>query len=133
MGVDGDGAALGGLAGSGDTAVHQASGAGNVVVVFSGNVVAPNHLGIFGMVDEGVAVVLHEVVDGIVAVYLFLADGILLVPFQQHLHGPGLNLALVGHGARLPAAVFGVVAGCHIEIGTSNVALVLVGRLKGLS
>ncbi len=92
--------------------------------------VAPEVFGQLGIVDEGVAVALH-LVDLLVAVKLFLADGILFVPFQQQIDSPGVEgrvKVVAHHPGVLPGKV--LVAGDHIEVCAGEVTLVDIGRLE---
>ena len=75
-------------------------------------------------VNVGVAVALLAV-DGVVAVYLFLADGVFLSPPQQHPQGPG-RVAVAGDHGAAPARELLVVARVHVEVDAREVAFVLV-------
>ena len=131
-GGDGHGAAFQGTLGRRHAAVQQTRGAGDVVGAASLPVRVPDHAGILRMVNERIAVVLIAV-DGIVAVNLFLADGVFVAPAQQHGHGPGLDFGFVGHAARAPVVVFAVVAHAHVEVTAGNVTLVFVDGFKCLA
>ena len=129
---DGHRAAFHGTLGSRHAAVLQTRGASDVIVGSPLPVLVPDHAGIFGMVDEGVAVVLVAV-DGVVAVDFLLADGVLVAPAQQHGHGPGFDVGLVGHAAGAPVVVFAAVAHAHVEVAAGDVTLVFVDGFKHLA
>ena len=96
--------------------------------------VAPDVLGQFGMVDEGVAVFLLGG-HGLVAVEFFLADRVLAVPFQQKVDGPvgEGGIAVVGQHIAVPARDAVVIGGGHVEVRAGEIALVLVVGLEDTS
>ena len=116
---------------------RDSDGSGNV---FSGAIpalalqVAPDVFCQFGVVDERVAVALN-LIDGLVALDLLLADRVQTGPFHQHVDGPGREgLIAVGGIVQLgtagPGGQFILVASGHIEIGACQVTLVFVVGLE---
>lgn len=92
--------------------------------------VTPDVFGEFGIVDEGVAVVLN-LIDSFVAVYFLLAHGVGTVPFQQQVDGPLLKRWVNAiHHLPCVGPVHVLIACYHIEICAREVALVFSGRFK---
>lgn len=91
--------------------------------------------GQIGVVNEGVAVALISAY-GFVAVYFFLADRVLAMPFEKQTDGPGIEYriaVLVEHGSGFGSVLGGdavVVGRGHIEIGTREVTFVFINGLK---
>ena len=96
------------------------------------DLVAPNVFGEFGMIDEGVTIVLYAV-NNVVAVEFLLAHRVILVPLEQQTLRPTVKrrISAVGdHIGVTPREV--LVASDHIEICASKVALILIGRLENI-
>ena len=77
----------------------------------------------FGVIDEGISVVLIIVIDEIVAVHFKFIDGIEFVPLQKRAEMPE---GLSGAGIRINQGAVRIVDDCHVEAGSGDIAFIVV-------
>ena len=61
-------------------------------------------------------------INGVVAVNLFLTDGVFFMPAYQHGQSPGVEVTIGEHGRRVLVEIAVVIAGAHVEQQSGNVA-----------
>ena len=90
-GCDGDRSTFHGTLWSRHTTMGQTCSASDIIVHSALPVFVPNHVGIFRMVNERIAVILIAI-DSVVTSNFLVTHRVFIAPTQQHSHGPRKNL-----------------------------------------